>query len=119
MVSISPVPKLLPGPVSYFQLPASTPLPDPPLKSSLQVRLKPLGGAGTAAGAASGTTAAVRVVPAPAGAAARPSPPRPSATVRKAPRVVRMRTVCLLDMGSPFTVFTVGGKPMRESALRG
>src|SRR3954452_8397926 len=49
MVSISPVPKLLPGPVSYFQAPASTPDPAAPLNSSLQVRVKPAGGAGAAA----------------------------------------------------------------------
>src|SRR5438045_1807316 len=51
IVSISPVPKLLPGPVSYFQTPVSRPVPAAPLKSSLHVRLKPAGGAGTAAGA--------------------------------------------------------------------
>ena len=52
MVSISPVPKLLPGPVSYCQLPVLTPVPAAPLKSSLQVSVKPAGGAGTAAGLA-------------------------------------------------------------------
>src|SRR5690349_3755071 len=52
MVSISPVPKLLPGPVSYFQVPVFTPVPDAPLNSSLQVRLKPAGGAGAAAATA-------------------------------------------------------------------
>src|SRR3954463_3953979 len=49
MVSISPVPKLLPGPVSYFQAAVSTPDPAAPLNSSLQVRVKPAGGAGAAA----------------------------------------------------------------------
>src|SRR3954470_7814451 len=44
MVSISPVPQLLPGPVSYFQVPVFRPEPEAPLKSSLQVRLKPGGG---------------------------------------------------------------------------
>src|ERR1051325_12118964 len=52
MVSISPVPKLLPGPVSYFQVPVFTPVPDAPVKSSDQVVVKPAGGAPTAAGAA-------------------------------------------------------------------
>src|SRR4051794_23975187 len=49
IVSVSPVPKLLPGPGSYFQFAASTPVPAAPLKSSLQVRVKPAGGAPTAA----------------------------------------------------------------------
>ncbi len=48
MVSISPVPKLLPGPVSYFHRLWSMPVPDAPLKSSLQVSEKPDGGAGAA-----------------------------------------------------------------------
>src|SRR4051812_5316484 len=65
MVSISPVPKLLPGPVSYFQAAVSTPDPAAPLNSSLQVRVKPAGGAGVAAWAgaepASGATATVPV----------------------------------------------------------
>src|SRR5690242_14671465 len=52
MVSISPVPKLLPGPVSYFQVPVFTPVPEAPLNSSLQVRVKPAGGAGAAAATA-------------------------------------------------------------------
>src|SRR6185437_14906506 len=65
MVSISPVPKLLPGPVSYFQVPVFTPAPEAPLNSSLQVRVKPAGGAGAAAMAAAG---------APAGAAAAAGP---------------------------------------------
>ncbi len=49
MVSISPVPKLLPGPVSYFHRLWSMPVPDAPLKSSLHVREKPDGAGGTAA----------------------------------------------------------------------
>src|SRR3954468_11427298 len=52
IVSISPVPKLLPGPVSYFQVPVLTPVPDAPVKSSAHVWVKPAGGAGSAAGAA-------------------------------------------------------------------
>ena len=39
----------LPVPVSYIQLPVLTPVPAAPLKSSLQVSVKPDGGAGTAA----------------------------------------------------------------------
>src|SRR6185312_13096565 len=52
IVSISPVPKLLPGPVSYFQVPVLTPVPDAPVKSSAHVWVKPAGGAGSAAAAA-------------------------------------------------------------------
>src|SRR6476659_873715 len=51
MVSISPVPKLLPGPVSYFHVPVLTPVPEAAEKSSLQVKVNPGGGAGTAASA--------------------------------------------------------------------
>src|SRR5439155_20964630 len=59
IVSISPVPKLLPGPVSYFHVPVSSPVPAAPLKSSLQVRLKPAGGGGMAALAVPGTATAM------------------------------------------------------------
>ncbi len=62
MVSISPVPKLLPGPVSYFHRPWSMPVPDAPLKSSLQVSVKPDGAGGTAASAFSVTTAVAATV---------------------------------------------------------
>src|SRR4051812_41282896 len=51
IVSISPVPKVLPGPVSYFHTPVFTPVLAAALNSSLQVRVKPAGGAGTAAAA--------------------------------------------------------------------
>src|SRR5579859_3753413 len=51
MVSISPVPKLDPGPVSYCQLPPGG-LPAAPLKSSLKIVDQPRGGAGTAWGEA-------------------------------------------------------------------
>jgi len=47
IVSISPVPK--PVPVSYFHVLDGTPVPPPPEKSSLQVREKPDGAAGTPA----------------------------------------------------------------------
>ncbi|MFF3889965.1 hypothetical protein [Streptomyces sp. NPDC001914] len=67
MVSISPVPKLLPGPVSYFHRLWSMPVPDAPLKSSLQVRLKPAGGEGTAASAFSAPTRVVATVTATTG----------------------------------------------------
>jgi hypothetical protein len=50
MVSISPVPKLEPGPVSYIQLDDGA-LPAGPLKSSLKTVDHPDGGPGTAAGA--------------------------------------------------------------------
>src|SRR5712691_2449015 len=52
MVSISPVPKLEPGPVSYIHW-ESAPEPAAPLKSSLNTVDQPDGGAGTALGAAS------------------------------------------------------------------
>src|SRR5256885_2476369 len=58
IVSISPVPK--PVPVSYFQVPVLRPVPAAPLKSSLQVVVKPAGAAGTAAG----LSAAAPAVPA-------------------------------------------------------
>src|SRR3954462_493172 len=58
IVSISPVPKVLPGPVSYFQAPVSTPVPAAPVKSSLQVSEKPAGGAAPAATAAAWGAAA-------------------------------------------------------------
>src|SRR5690242_7922924 len=67
MVSISPVPKLLPGPVSYFQRLWSMPVPEAPLKSSLQVRLKPDGVGGTAASALSVPTTVVATVTATTG----------------------------------------------------
>ena len=46
MVSISPVPKLRPGPVSYFHTVVSAPVPAAPVKSSLQKSVNPDGGAG-------------------------------------------------------------------------
>ena len=52
IVSISPVPKLEPGPVSYFQLAALTPEPAAPAKLSLNTVEKPVGGAGTVVAAA-------------------------------------------------------------------
>jgi hypothetical protein len=52
MVSISPVPKLDPGPVSYCQLPDGG-LPAGPLKSSLKIVDHPGGGAGRAGEAVS------------------------------------------------------------------
>src|SRR5205807_759849 len=63
MVSISPVPKLEPGPVSYIHW-ESAPEPAAPLKSSLNTVDQPDGGAGTAPGAASvpRTVAAAGVV---------------------------------------------------------
>src|SRR4029077_15111803 len=51
IVSISPVPKLLPGPVSYFQSAVLTPVFAAPVKSSLHVSVNPDGGAGTPVGA--------------------------------------------------------------------
>src|SRR5580692_6636947 len=52
IVSISPVPKLEPGPVSYIHW-VSAPEPAAPLKSSLNTVDQPDGGAGTASGAVS------------------------------------------------------------------
>src|SRR5216683_4971458 len=52
MVSISPVPKFEPGPVSYIHW-ESAPEPAAPLKSSLNTVDQPEGGPGTAPGAAS------------------------------------------------------------------
>src|ERR1700678_2424545 len=51
MVSISPVPKLEPGPVSYIHW-ESTPDPAAPLKSSLNTVDQSAGGPGTVSGAA-------------------------------------------------------------------
>jgi hypothetical protein len=63
IVSISPVPKLAPAPVSYIHW-ESTPDPAEPLKSSLKTVDQPAGGPGTAATAATDAGAA-----GPAGAA--------------------------------------------------
>src|SRR5580698_10020939 len=51
MVSISPVPKLEPAPVSYIHC-ESMPEPEEPLKSSLKVVVQPDGAPGTVCGAA-------------------------------------------------------------------
>src|SRR3984885_16160940 len=56
IVSISPVPKLEPGPVSYIHW-ESMPDPDPPPKSSLKTVDQPDGGPGTAADAMAAGTA--------------------------------------------------------------
>src|SRR5581483_4895289 len=58
MVSISPVPKFDPGPVSYCHC-ESTPEPEDPLKSSLNWVVQPDGGPGTAPGAAAWALAEV------------------------------------------------------------
>src|SRR5271154_3247967 len=68
MVSISPVPKLDPGPVSYIHW-ESMPEPEAPLKSSLKIVDQPEGGPGTAWGAASAPGAAGRTGAAGAGCA--------------------------------------------------
>src|SRR5580658_4889154 len=47
MVSISPVPKLDPGPVSYFQFAEFTREPAAPAKLSLNTVVQPAGGPGT------------------------------------------------------------------------
>src|SRR5215472_1097327 len=47
MVSISPVPKLDPGPVSYFQFADDTIEPAAPEKPSLNTVVQPEGGGGT------------------------------------------------------------------------
>src|SRR5579875_377157 len=57
MVSISPVPKLEPGPVSYIHC-ESTPEPAAPLKSSLNTVVQPDGGGGTVCGDAAGAASA-------------------------------------------------------------
>src|SRR3984885_6174439 len=62
IVSISPVPKLEPGPVSYIHW-ESMPDPDPPPKSSLKTVDQPDGGAGTASGAVSAPGAESAVNP--------------------------------------------------------
>ena len=69
IVSISPVPKLEPGPVSYIHW---EPAPEPaaPLKSSLNMVDQPDGGPGTAAGAVSEPRAAADVPAAGAATAA-------------------------------------------------
>jgi hypothetical protein len=95
IVSISPVPNVLPAPVSYFQF-ESMPVPEAPLKSSLQVVVKPAGGAGTVSGdtaaacAAAGRTAAA-LPPAPVTARAI-SPSAPAASPAS-PRCTRGRRV--------------------------
>src|SRR5215469_13443021 len=62
IVSISPVPKLEPAPVSYIHW-ESTPDPAAPLKSSLNTVDQPDGGPGTAARAeAAGTVATVSAI---------------------------------------------------------
>ncbi len=69
MVSISPVPKLEPGPVSYIHW-ESAPEPAAPLKSSLNMVDQPDGGPGTAAGAASAALKAAAPAEVPAAGAA-------------------------------------------------
>src|SRR5216684_2141695 len=59
MVSISPVPKFEPGPVSYIHW-ESAPEPAAPLKSSLNTVDQPEGGPGTAAGKATAARAVSR-----------------------------------------------------------
>jgi hypothetical protein len=61
IVSISPVPKLEPGPVSYIHC-ESIPLPDDPPKSSLNTVDQPEGGPGTAAAAGEAPTAALSAI---------------------------------------------------------
>src|SRR5690242_19209314 len=51
VLSISPVPYVLPAATSYFQSVVLRPVLAAPVKSSLHVRVKPDGGAGTPAGA--------------------------------------------------------------------
>ena len=82
MVSISPVPKLEPGPVSYIQA-DDGPLPAAPLKSSLNTVDQPDGGPGTAVGAAA---AANRAPVAEAMVAAAAGPAAGSRAMRGAPR---------------------------------
>src|SRR5947208_2724027 len=60
MVSISPVPKFDPGPVSYCHC-EPAPEPEDPLKSSLNWVVQPDGGPGTAPGAAGRVLAEVCV----------------------------------------------------------
>jgi len=57
MVSISPVPKLEPGPVSYFQLAEFTIEPAEPAKPSLKTVDQPDGGPGTVVADAAGDSA--------------------------------------------------------------
>jgi hypothetical protein len=63
IVSISPVPKLDPGPVSYSHW-ESAPDPAAPLKSSLKTVDQPDGAPGTAAGASAEVAASGRTWPA-------------------------------------------------------
>jgi len=91
IVSISPVPKLLPGPVSYFQSAPLTPVPAAPLKSSLQVVVKPAGGPGTACGAAAGVAGAAAGVAAPPVPVAAVIPATLSAATARAARPSRVR----------------------------
>src|SRR3569833_1226280 len=93
IVSISPVPKLLPGPVSYFQVPVSRPDPLAPEKSSLQVVENPAGGAGTSAGLAVPADAPVAVVTGALAPAARARAPVPTLR-RRAQEAWRARWRC-------------------------
>ena len=97
MVSISPVPKLEPGPVSYCQA-DDGPVPAAPLKSSLNTVDQPEGGPGTAAGAASAANRAP-VEEAPAAAAAGPA---------AGSRAMR---------GAPTAAMTASRRPRRREAF--
>jgi hypothetical protein len=94
IVSISPVPKLLPGPVSYFQVPVFRPVPPAPVKSSLQVVVKPAGGAGTAAGFAVPAEAPAAMVAGAMTPAARRRAPAPTLS-RRAHEAGRASSGCL------------------------
>src|SRR5215471_10695066 len=98
IVSISPVPKFDPGPVSYIHW-EPTPDPDPPLKSSLKTVDQPDGGPGTAAGAARRAGAAGTAGAARADAAGTVAAARAMTGVMMANASLRLRpqlTACLL-----------------------
>jgi hypothetical protein len=75
IVSCSPVPKLTPGPVSYFQLVALGAVPDVPSKSSRQRSENPAGGAAVTSAGEPAVAPAVTSADEPAAALADAAPP--------------------------------------------
>jgi hypothetical protein len=101
IVSCSPVPKLTPGPVSYFQLVALGAVPDVPSKSSRQRSENPAGGAAvTSAGEPAAALAdaappdGVEAVDPQAAAASTTALPIAKAEIRDRPRRRRGEVVC-------------------------
>src|ERR1035437_9656935 len=85
MVSISPVPKVLPAPVSYFHADVFTPVLAAPVKSSLHVSVKPAGGAPTVAATCRGVPTSPTTQPA-----------RPTTKVSASLRIRRIVSRCMI-----------------------